>query len=104
MRPTRAEIEAAVVEILGDEDEGWLVDLDRITSDARLVADLGLSSQDVLHLMASIDMRFKRRFLFNRLVVKDEESREYTDVTVREMVDFIDANFDSTLPPRGAAV
>ena len=103
MKPMRSEIEDAIVGILASEDEGWAVKQSQIVPDARLVSDLGLDSQDVLHLMASINMRFRRRFLFNKLVVKDAEAREYVDVTVRQLVDFVDENFDSTQPPRGAA-
>jgi acyl carrier protein len=93
MRPARAQIDDVVMGILTNEDERWTLDLSRIRPDARLFQDIGLDSIDILHVIASIqqDLKLRQGAPFQELLVKDGTP---VDVTVKQVIDFVDENFD----------
>ena len=92
MKPTKEHIQSEVLEILTSEDESWDVDASLVTPETRLGADLGFSSIDVLHLIASIDMRLKRKLPFQQLLVNGKEY--VTDVRIDELVNFVYNHYD----------
>jgi acyl carrier protein len=94
MKPTKEHLHCEVLEILTSEDEGWEVEASQVSPETRLGGDLGFSSIDVLHLIASIDMRLKRKLPFQRLLVNGTEY--VTDVRVDELVNFVYENYDCT--------
>ncbi len=92
MKPTVEEILAGVRDILTQMTGDWDGDALEIGPRTRLSADLGLSSIDALHLVASIDMRFNRRLPYEKLILKD--GRYVEDLSVGELARFVHEHFD----------
>jgi acyl carrier protein len=96
MNPTREQIRADIEEILQEMISSWGVDDDGIGAGTKVVADLGFSSVDLIHLMASIEMRFHRKLPYDEIIMKDGQYAE--DVSVDELVDFVARNIDRPVP------
>lgn len=95
MNPTREQIRADIEGILQEMISSWGVD-DGIGAGTKVVADLGFSSIDLIHLMASIEMRFHRKLPYDEIIMKDGQYAE--DVSVDELVDFVARNIDRPVP------
>lgn len=96
MRPTDDRIQAIIVEFLKDMTKMWDLNEDEIGPETKVVADLGFSSVDIIHLMASIETRFDRKLPYDEIMMKDGH---YTDdISVRELVDFVSRNFERAAP------
>lgn len=96
MKPTREQIRADIEAILQEMISAWGVDDDEIGAGTKVVADLGFSSVDLIHLMASIEMRFHLKLPYDEIIVKDGQYAE--DVSVDELVDFVSRNIDRPVP------
>lgn len=93
MRPTKDEIGAGVIEILKKMTKRRSPGTDEIGPETRLAEDLDFSSIDIIHLMASIDMKLDRKLHYDDLVVRD--GRYVDDLSVHELVEFVYRNFDN---------
>jgi len=95
-RPSPEQIESAIQElaaqILLDRGE----DPGEITPTTRLNADLGYSSMDALHLLARIDMHFRRKIDYEPLVVQGGKSR--AELTAGQLAAYVTENFDRPRP------
>lgn len=96
MNPTREQIRADIEGILQEMISSWGVDDDGIGAGTKVIADLGFSSVDLIHLMASIEMRFHRKLPYDEIIMKDGQYAE--DVSVDELVDFVARNIDRPVP------
>mgnify|MGYP003935667171 FL=1 len=63
-----------------------------ITSDLMLIGTLGFSSIDIMHMLASVDMRFQKHLPYDKMLMKDGEY--ITDLSIDDIVAFIHENFD----------
>ena len=87
----REAIQGVVLEILKDLTADWDADYaGAMGPDTLLIADLDFESIDVVELVVSIEGRFQRRDLpFEKLLMDD--GRYVEDLTVRQIVDFLEA-------------
>lgn len=91
MSPPNEEIVATLTEIIGEFAEELQLEIDEIQPNALLIADLGLTSIELIHIMTSFNMRFKCRIAFDGLLL---DPRFSTDVSLQNLADFIEENFD----------
>ncbi|MEO0509785.1 MAG: acyl carrier protein [Verrucomicrobiota bacterium] len=68
-----------MLEDMGIEEE--------IETGSKLVEDLGFSSVDSLHIMASIDMELGKKLPYEKLVLRG--GQYVSDLTVQELADFV---------------
>ena len=97
MSRTDEQIRDDIKEILGEMISTWGLDDEAIEGGTNLVADLGLSSVDLIHLMASVEMRFHRKLPYDEIIMKDGQYAN--DISVDELVAFVSRNIDQ--PARG---
>jgi acyl carrier protein len=97
----RAAIQDVVLQILKDLTSEWDTDYaGEIGPDTRLIADLDFESIDVVELVVSLEGRLQRRDLpFEKLLMED--GRYVEDLTVRQVVDFLESQL-GTRAARGA--
>jgi acyl carrier protein len=88
------EIEAALLEILKEITADWGLDPAVYKPESRLLGDIGLSSVDALHLMATFNMRYQRSLPFDKLLSCD--ANYLRNLTVAQMTEFVAENFDQT--------
>ena len=86
------EIEAAIIEIIKEITEDWDLEPDEIRPESSLLEDIGLSSVDALHLMATFNMRFQRSLPYEELFTMDTDYLRR--LTVAQMAQFVHQNFD----------
>lgn len=68
-----------MLEDMGIEEE--------IDGNSKIVEDLGFSSVDSLHIMASIDIELEKKLPYEKLVLRG--GQYVSDLTVQELVDFV---------------
>tara|TARA_B110000003_G_C16650994_1_gene534120 strand:+ start:1458 stop:1766 length:309 start_codon:yes stop_codon:yes gene_type:complete len=93
MKKTKAEIRSEIKEVLEDIITMYELPTVDITDNLLLIETLGFSSVDIMHLLASVDMRFERHLPYDKIILKNGEY--VTDLSFGEIVDFIYDNFDS---------
>lgn len=93
MKPTEADIQDEIKKILEEMTSTWDVDADEIGGETQVVADLGFSSIDIIHLMASLEMRFHRKLPYDEIIMKDGQYVE--DISVGELTAFVSRNADN---------
>ena len=77
--------------------EDWNLALERpLGAQTRLSEDLCFSSVEVLHLLASIDMKIGRKLPFERLIMIDGAYR--SELTLGELAAFVSAQRDMPAP------
>jgi acyl carrier protein len=94
-KPTQAEIEACLIEILNGDEAGLNPEGVPLEPSSLLGADLNLTSIDVLHVLASIDMRLRRKLPFQELVITPDGY--VNDLSVARIAEFIHANYERAL-------
>ncbi len=90
MELTKNEIETILIDILQDMIEMYElpeVDLDEHT---KLIETLGFSSVDIMHMLATADMRFQTHVPYEDMVMKDGEY--VTEFTIGQIRDFVSEN------------
>lgn len=92
MKPSLADVEQGVVSVLQEAVDDIGIDDLQVTRDSAIVGDLELSSVDVLHVLASIDMHFRIRLPYERLIMRDGEYVQ--DLRASEIAAFVHDNFD----------
>lgn len=95
MRPPLEEIQTGVVKIVrdvaatrGEEGEG-------VSLQTRLRADLDFTSLDIIHLLASVDMHFRRKLKYDLLLRRGDQFAD--DLTVAELSDFVFDHFEDQI-------
>ena len=92
MEITKAEIREAIKEILNEMVEMYDLPATEITDELLLIKTLGFSSVDIMHMLASVDMRFERHLPYDKIMLKNDEY--VTDLRFGEIVSFVYENFD----------
>jgi acyl carrier protein len=92
MEKTKTEINEEIKEILEEVIEMYDLPQAEITNDLLLIETLGLSSVDIMHFLASVDMRYEKHLPYDKLVLKDGEY--VSDFSFGEIVDFVHEYFD----------
>jgi acyl carrier protein len=88
MRPNRDAIDAHLRELLGELAKDW--DYSRpVGPDTKLFSELGFESLDAVVLGTAIQEHYQRSMPFAELLT--ELGQEQRDLTVGELVDFVDA-------------
>lgn len=92
MTPSKETIETAILELLADMTSDWDLEQEELGGQTRLSADLGFSSVDMLELLAGIDMKYRRKLRYDRLILR--EGRYINELTVENLAVFVHENFD----------
>ena len=92
MTPSKETIQTAILELLADMTSDWDLEEEELGGQTRLSADLGFSSVDMLELLASIDMKYKRKLRYDRLIL--QEGRYINELTVDHLAAFVHESFD----------
>ena len=87
-----------IIEMLGELD---LESEEPIDSSTRLIADLGFASVDFIQLIVELESHFQRKFGFHDLIMPD--GKYVDDLTVSELVSFIQSRLECSILPRPAA-
>lgn len=91
MEITQTEIREAIKEILHEMIEMYDLPTTEITDELLLIKTLGFSSVDIMHMLASVDMRFERHLPYDKIMLKNDEY--VTDLSFGEIVNFVHDNF-----------
>ena len=73
MKKTKAEIRSEIKEVLKEMITMYELPIVEITDDLFLIETLGFSSVDIMHLLASVDMRFERHLPYDKIILKNGE-------------------------------
>lgn len=92
MEKTKTEINEEIKEILEEVIEMYDLPQAEITNDLLLIETLGLSSVDIMHFLASVDMRYEKHLPYDKLMLRDGEY--VSDFSFGEIVDFVHEYFD----------
>ncbi len=87
MQIQEVQIQSAVIDILKDMTQEWDLDLDAIGPQTQLVSDLNFASIDFLHLAVSVEEHFKRKLVFQELLMQNGQYID--DVSIEELVSFV---------------
>lgn len=93
MRPTLEQAQAGVINVVEEIAKTRAHGGEAITLQTRLGEDLGFSSMDIIHLMASIDMRFHCKLKYDLFFRQADQLVE--DFSVAGIADFVFNNFDN---------
>ena len=86
MKPTPEQIQDEIAAILREMTKGWDLDADSFGPETQIVSDLGFSSVDIIHLMASMEMRFNCKLPYDEIIMQD--GHYVDDLSLRELPDF----------------
>ena len=86
-------VRRTVLQFLADMTREWDLSSDELGLETRLSQDLQFSSVDLIHLFGTVEMTYQKKFPYDRLVV-DESGAYRSDLTVGEIVAFIEAHLD----------
>lgn len=89
-KPSDTEIIEAVSELVSSTIVDWGLEVP-ITPNTQLIQELGLTSMDMINLLAAIDMRFNCRLPYETLVRDDKGYRQ--EISVGEICSFVSQNF-----------
>lgn len=87
---TKKEVEKILIEILNDMIEMYELPEVEVTSETKLIETLGFSSVDIMHMLATADMRFQAHVPYEDMVLRDGEY--VTEFTVGEIATYVSEN------------
>jgi|ERR1041385_368415 acyl carrier protein len=90
------QIRSEITQLLQETINTWNLGEESIHDDTRLIGDLGFASVDLIHLMASIEMRFHRKFPYDEIIIRDGQYVD--DITVLELINFVSRNLNREIP------
>ncbi|HEY6139355.1 MAG TPA: hypothetical protein VI670_16455 [Thermoanaerobaculia bacterium] len=90
-------IRRSVIRIVADMCREWEISAEDLGPETQLARDLQFSSIDFIHLLGTVEMTYQKKFPYDRLVV-DAGGRYRSDLTVGEIIAFIEANIDRRDP------
>ena len=96
MNPGRDTIIDDLVGLVTTITADWGVDQPTMSTSTRLSRDLGFSSIDLLQLLGSIDLHYRRRLPYERLLMDGSTFR--TELSLGDLAAFIAQNFDHPGP------
>ncbi len=99
MSLSKDEVMAGTTEVVGQMVSDWDLDDIRLDPETRLGEDLGFTSVDVLHLLASLDMHFDCRLPYEQLLMKD--GKYVGDLSLDTLASFIHETTDHSAQPSG---
>jgi acyl carrier protein len=97
MTPALDEICSDITFLLSTMTADWNFDGIVIDGTTRLSEDLCFSSIDLLNLLASIDVRYRRKLPYERLIMDGDRYR--ADITLAQLASFVHDHFDVSTPP-----
>lgn len=92
MKPTPEQAQTGVTSIVAEIAKTHGHGDDEITLQTKLREDLGFSSMDIIHLLASIDMKFRCKLKYDAFFRRADQFVE--DFSVEEIAEFVFKNFD----------
>jgi acyl carrier protein len=95
MRPSLEEIRKSVIDMVGEIAAARGDDGEEVAPQTRLRADLGFSSMDIIHLLASMDMRFRSKLNYDLLLRRGDKFAD--DLSPAELSDFIFNHFEDQI-------
>jgi len=95
MSITYSHIEESVVQIIEDMIQDWDLDVeDTVGPHTNLVADLGFSSIDIIHLVVAVEEHFNRPKLgFNELLLVN--GKYVDDLSIAQIAAFLDRKLNT---------
>lgn len=93
MQTTAKEITQAIVDILNETIEMYELPKVEITRATQLSGSLGFTSIDMMHVLASVDMRFSTHLPYDSLIMKN--GQYISDLSVGEIADFVEENLQN---------
>lgn len=100
MAPDKAELTNMINGIVNQIVADWGMEA-TVHNDVRLIGDLGFTSMDVIDLLASIETQLRRKLPYERLVVLTGGGYRQ-ELTVEEIVAFVQANYEASRAAPGA--
>ena len=94
MKPTRDDIRAHFVGVLGSMGDEW-EDLPEVTDDTKIMGNLNWRSIELAYLANATQSHYQQAFPFTEFL-QSIEARDEQDITVREWVDFVYQNMSDT--------
>lgn len=95
MRPTLEEIRTSVAGLVAEAEAARGGDGEGVGLQTRLRADLDFTSLDIIHLLASVDMRYRRKLKYELLMLRGGQLAE--DLSVGELADFVFEHFEDQI-------
>ena len=92
MNPSLDEIRAVITKIVQEMLEEWGIGDEPVHGTSLFQANLGFSSVDALHIMASLDMRLGTKLPYEKLVMSNGEYIQ--DISVDALAEFAFRHFD----------
>ncbi|HEX7999720.1 MAG TPA: hypothetical protein VF528_15135 [Pyrinomonadaceae bacterium] len=92
MKPTLEQAQAGIISIVEEITRTQGQGDGEITLQTKLVEDLGFSSMDIIHLMASIDMHFRCKLKYDLFFRRADQFVQ--DFSVAEIANFVFNNFE----------
>lgn len=92
MKPSSQDIQKDIIGIVTTMIEDWDLDVDDLGLETKFNEDLCVSSVDMLNLMASIDMKYKKKLPYESLIVKD--GQYVKELSVGDLATFVFEKFD----------
>ena len=96
MLPSEQEITGTICEIVKNIMQDWGLDAE-INAGTLLIQDLGLTSMDIIDLIATLETRYQRKLPYESLVTFADGSYR-SELAVKDMAEFIRQNFEVTRP------
>lgn len=93
MQTTSTEITQVIVDILNETIETYELPQVTVDRDTLLSGSLGFTSIDMMHVLASVDMRFATHLPYDSLIMKNGEY--ISDLSVGQIADFVEANLQN---------
>lgn len=90
MKHSNEEIQTIITEVLNEMILMYELPETKITSDLLLIQTLGFSSIDIMHMLASVDMRFNKHLPYDKMLMKN--GQYVTDLSIQDIVEFIYEN------------
>jgi len=102
MQNTITDITQTITDILNEMIEMYEMPKVSISPDTYLSASLGFTSIDMMHVLASVDMRFETHLPYDNLIMKNGEY--ISDLSVGEIAAFVEENLqNASIEPKKMA-
>jgi acyl carrier protein len=96
MKPSHETILGTISSVVAGITRDWGVDSEP-TATTRLNGDLGFTSMDVIDLFATLEVKFQRKLPYEAFITV-EGGGYRSELTLGELADFVNDNFDNTRP------
>ena len=90
MSLSREDVRQTIIAVLKGMTQDWDLEFGEMGPHTRLSADLCFTSVDMLNLMATLDVQFRRRLPYEQLIMREGRYRD--ELTVAELAEFVVAH------------